>query len=283
MRSPAWAFVVVAATLLASHPRSRRRRGRARLADQLAPRRDARLRRRPRSGGRPARAVAGAGAGRCGGGVARSSQGAHGSGLPRRDGDDDRPLRRRRARARPRASSRRTARCCAIVATRRSASAATARRGGSTSPRRSSPATSATGATPAGRCCASSTTRAGAAARAASSASRRRRRWRGTTSSLPPRSRTAATWRRTTTSITSTAAAARSRSAPAGEGYPWRVIGENIAAGLGSPQQVVAGWLASPGHCANILSPDFAEMSAAYAINDEAAMEIYWTQVFGRR
>ena len=66
-------------------------------------------------------------------------------------------------------------------------------------------------------------------------------------------------------------------------GYPWRVIGENIAAGLGSPQQVVAGWLASPGHCANILSPDFTEMSAAYAINDEAAMEIYWTQVFGRR
>jgi len=66
-------------------------------------------------------------------------------------------------------------------------------------------------------------------------------------------------------------------------GYPWRVIGENIAAGIGSPRQVVAGWLASPGHCANILSPDFTEMSAAYAINDEAAMEIYWTQVFGRR
>ena len=67
------------------------------------------------------------------------------------------------------------------------------------------------------------------------------------------------------------------------QGYRWRVIGENIAAGLGSPQQVVAGWLASPAHCANILSPDFTEMSAAYAINDEAAMEIYWTQVFGRR
>ena len=66
-------------------------------------------------------------------------------------------------------------------------------------------------------------------------------------------------------------------------GYPWRVIGENIAAGLGSPQQVVAGWLASPGHCSNIHSPDFTEMSAAYAINDEAAMEIYWTQVFGKR
>jgi uncharacterized protein YkwD len=67
------------------------------------------------------------------------------------------------------------------------------------------------------------------------------------------------------------------------EGYPWRVIGENIAAGQGSPQQVVAGWLASPGHCANILSPDFAEMGATYALNVRATMEIYWTQVFGRR
>ena len=66
-------------------------------------------------------------------------------------------------------------------------------------------------------------------------------------------------------------------------GYPWRAIGENIAAGQGSPQQVVVGWLASPGHCANILSPDFGEMGAAYALNPRAAMEIYWTQVFGLR
>ncbi len=67
------------------------------------------------------------------------------------------------------------------------------------------------------------------------------------------------------------------------QGYPWRAIGENIAAGQGSPQQVVAGWLASPGHCANILSPDFKEMATAYALNPQAAMEIYWTQVFGAR
>ena len=66
-------------------------------------------------------------------------------------------------------------------------------------------------------------------------------------------------------------------------GYPWRAIGENIAAGQGSAQQVVAGWLASPGHCANILSPDFAEMGTAYALNPQAAMEIYWTQVLGAR
>jgi len=66
-------------------------------------------------------------------------------------------------------------------------------------------------------------------------------------------------------------------------GYAWRVVGENIAAGQGSAQQVVAGWLTSPGHCANILSPDFREMGTAYALNPKAAMEIYWTQVFGSR
>jgi uncharacterized protein YkwD len=66
-------------------------------------------------------------------------------------------------------------------------------------------------------------------------------------------------------------------------GYRWRAIGENIAAGHGSARQVVAGWLASPGHCENIMSRDFAEMGAAYAIDPRSAMEIYWTQAFGAR
>jgi hypothetical protein len=66
-------------------------------------------------------------------------------------------------------------------------------------------------------------------------------------------------------------------------GYRWRVVGENIAAGQGSARQVVAGWLASPGHCENIMSREFAEMGAAYAINPHSALEIYWTQAFGAR
>ena len=66
-------------------------------------------------------------------------------------------------------------------------------------------------------------------------------------------------------------------------GYRWRVVGENIAAGQGSAKQVVAGWLASPGHCQNIMSREFAEMGAAYAVNPHSAMEIYWTQAFGAR
>uniref|UniRef100_UPI002FE242BE CAP domain-containing protein n=1 Tax=Noviherbaspirillum sp. TaxID=1926288 RepID=UPI002FE242BE len=65
------------------------------------------------------------------------------------------------------------------------------------------------------------------------------------------------------------------------EGYAWRIIGENVAAGQGSAKQVVEGWLGSPGHCANIMNADFKEMGAAYAINAKSKATIYWTQVFG--
>ncbi|MEO8132756.1 MAG: CAP domain-containing protein [Betaproteobacteria bacterium] len=64
-------------------------------------------------------------------------------------------------------------------------------------------------------------------------------------------------------------------------GYAWAAIGENIAAGQGSPEQAVTGWLSSPPHCANVMSSEFAEMGAAYAVNPDSDATIYWTQVFG--
>jgi uncharacterized protein YkwD len=65
-------------------------------------------------------------------------------------------------------------------------------------------------------------------------------------------------------------------------GYQWRRIGENIASGLGTPQEAMAGWLGSPGHCANIMHPGFTEMGAAYAINPASETgTVYWTQAFG--
>ena len=64
-------------------------------------------------------------------------------------------------------------------------------------------------------------------------------------------------------------------------GYRWRTIGENIATGQGAPKQVVAGWLASPHHCSNIMHPSFSEMGAAYFVNRDSDTAIYWTQVFG--
>jgi len=64
-------------------------------------------------------------------------------------------------------------------------------------------------------------------------------------------------------------------------GYAWSRVGENIAAGQGSVEQVVAGWLASPEHCRNIMRPGFTEMGAAYATNPDSTAISYWTQVFG--
>src|SRR6185295_14755405 len=49
-------------------------------------------------------------------------------------------------------------------------------------------------------------------------------------------------------------------------GYPWRSVGENIASGQTSPEQVVQEWIGSPGHCANLMSPSFTEMGVAYAV-----------------
>lgn len=64
-------------------------------------------------------------------------------------------------------------------------------------------------------------------------------------------------------------------------GYRWRHTGENVAAGPGSADEVVAGWLNSPGHCANIMTAAFAEMGVAFAVNHKDEYGIYWTQVFG--
>jgi uncharacterized protein YkwD len=65
-------------------------------------------------------------------------------------------------------------------------------------------------------------------------------------------------------------------------GYRWRRIGENIATGQDSAADVVAGWLDSPGHCANVMDPNFTDMGAAYAIDRQRKPpRAYWTQVFG--
>jgi len=67
------------------------------------------------------------------------------------------------------------------------------------------------------------------------------------------------------------------------QGYRWRQVGENIAAGQGSAEQAVLAWLSSPPHCANIMKPEYAHMGAAYAVNPNSDSTIYWTQVFGAR
>ncbi|MBA1296787.1 CAP domain-containing protein [Pseudomonas lurida] len=64
-------------------------------------------------------------------------------------------------------------------------------------------------------------------------------------------------------------------------GYTAKTVGENIAAGLDTPRKVVDGWLASPGHCANLMNPQFRELGAAYAMDPKSDAGIYWTALFG--
>lgn len=63
-------------------------------------------------------------------------------------------------------------------------------------------------------------------------------------------------------------------------GYRWRSVGENIAAGQTAPETVVADWIKSPQHCANLMAQRFIEMGVAYSVNRESNAGIYWVQVF---
>ena len=60
----------------------------------------------------------------------------------------------------------------------------------------------------------------------------------------------------------------------------WIALGENIASGYPSPEQVVATWMASAGHRANILNPDFAEVGVGLAPGGRHG-GISWVQAFG--
>ncbi|MEV6028116.1 CAP domain-containing protein [Streptomyces sp. NPDC052036] len=59
-------------------------------------------------------------------------------------------------------------------------------------------------------------------------------------------------------------------------GYSWSTYGENVAYGYATPEQVMAGWMSSPGHKANILNCEFKEIGVGLAQPDS-----YWTQDFG--
>ncbi|MGW1027778.1 CAP domain-containing protein [Streptomyces sp. NPDC002577] len=59
-------------------------------------------------------------------------------------------------------------------------------------------------------------------------------------------------------------------------GYTWSTYGENVAYGYSTPEQVMEGWMSSPGHKANILNCSFKEIGVGLAEPND-----YWTQDFG--
>jgi uncharacterized protein YkwD len=62
-------------------------------------------------------------------------------------------------------------------------------------------------------------------------------------------------------------------------GYAWRGAGENIAKGYRTPEAVMAGWMNSAGHKANILNCGFRDLGVGVAADSGGTL--LWTQDFG--
>ena len=66
-------------------------------------------------------------------------------------------------------------------------------------------------------------------------------------------------------------------------GYAWSTLGENIAAGYPGINAVMDGWIASPGHCANLMNAGFAEVGVVCVPGVAGdTFSTYWTMDLGR-
>ncbi len=63
-------------------------------------------------------------------------------------------------------------------------------------------------------------------------------------------------------------------------GMEFLSIGENLAAGQVTPEEVVKAWMDSPHHKANILSTDFEYLGVGYYHVSETTYKHYWIQTF---
>ena len=66
------------------------------------------------------------------------------------------------------------------------------------------------------------------------------------------------------------------------EGYAQSFAGENIAAGQSTVSAVMSGWLASPGHCANIMRAEFRDVAVSCVSQAGSNYGRYWTMVLAR-
>lgn len=65
-------------------------------------------------------------------------------------------------------------------------------------------------------------------------------------------------------------------------GYGWTSVAENIAGGPSTVAQAMNGWLASPGHCANIMGAGFRDVGLACVTQADSRYTRYWTLVLAR-
>src|SRR5688572_2883861 len=69
-------------------------------------------------------------------------------------------------------------------------------------------------------------------------------------------------------------------------GYAFSAAAKNVAAGYGTPVEVVQGWMESPGHRKNMLDPAYTQIGIGYVFTSETGVEEnyfhYWVMVLGR-
>jgi len=69
-----------------------------------------------------------------------------------------------------------------------------------------------------------------------------------------------------------------------GAGYRgWTFLAENIAAGQGTPEAVMAAWMGSAGHRQNLLSPQAREIGIGHVYRSGTEFGNYWVEDFGAR
>ena len=64
-------------------------------------------------------------------------------------------------------------------------------------------------------------------------------------------------------------------------GYGYYGVGENIAAGQASIEEVMTGWKNSPGHFKNMINSEYMHVGFGMAINQETTYKTWWVQNFG--
>jgi uncharacterized protein YkwD len=60
--------------------------------------------------------------------------------------------------------------------------------------------------------------------------------------------------------------------------FSYRYIGENLALGYKSPAEVVAAWMKSDGHRANLLSDNYSDIGVG--ITQSESGRYHWAQIF---
>lgn len=65
------------------------------------------------------------------------------------------------------------------------------------------------------------------------------------------------------------------------QGYEWRTVGENIAAGHTTADAAIQSWIDSPGHCRNLMNDAFTDMGMAHADDSDSRYTHYWVQTLG--